>query len=220
MLARERLAAADAVADGCTALAAALGTLPSGLLEMVANTAAALSVQSDVQRPSRAARTLSSRPEVQRPSGAAPKRERVPMRITAPDGRVRPRSVPTGILSPTVGNARFSFCCRSRNRSATGGEGRAYPSDGGTSSGGYGLAESHRKLLSAIPVRITGSRQFVQGVLRARNGCRQVQGWGAIRVSGTCYQSLCDQASVSFALATDPARGANSLVQATLVAAQ
>ena len=31
---------------------------------------------------------------VQRPSGAAPKRERVPMRITAPDGRVSPCSVP------------------------------------------------------------------------------------------------------------------------------
>jgi hypothetical protein len=42
---------------------------------------------------------------------------------------------------------------------------------------------------------------------------------GEQEVSGKCYQSLCDQASVSFALATDPARGANSLVQATLVAA-
>jgi hypothetical protein len=44
MLARERrlLATADTAADGCTELAAALATLPSGLLEMVANAVAAL----------------------------------------------------------------------------------------------------------------------------------------------------------------------------------
>ncbi len=42
MLARERRATADAAADGCTELAAALATLPSGLLEMVAEAAAAL----------------------------------------------------------------------------------------------------------------------------------------------------------------------------------
>ena len=48
MLARERCAAADAAASGCTgrgactALAASLGTLPSGLLEMVADAVAAL----------------------------------------------------------------------------------------------------------------------------------------------------------------------------------
>ena len=42
MLARERRAPADAAADGCTELAAALATLPSGLLEMVAEAVAAL----------------------------------------------------------------------------------------------------------------------------------------------------------------------------------
>jgi hypothetical protein len=42
MLARERRWPADTVADGCTELAAALATLPSGLLEMVANAVAAL----------------------------------------------------------------------------------------------------------------------------------------------------------------------------------
>jgi hypothetical protein len=42
MLARERRWPADAVPDGCTELAAALATLPSGLLEMVADAVAAL----------------------------------------------------------------------------------------------------------------------------------------------------------------------------------
>ena len=42
MLARERRAPADAAADGCTELAAALATLPSGLLEMVAEAVAVL----------------------------------------------------------------------------------------------------------------------------------------------------------------------------------
>jgi hypothetical protein len=42
MLARERRWPADAVADGCTELAAALATLPSGLLEMVADAVAVL----------------------------------------------------------------------------------------------------------------------------------------------------------------------------------
>ncbi len=36
MLARERRSTADDAADGCTELAAALATLPSGLLEMIA----------------------------------------------------------------------------------------------------------------------------------------------------------------------------------------
>ena len=36
MLARERRASTDALVDGCTELAAALATLPSGLLEIVA----------------------------------------------------------------------------------------------------------------------------------------------------------------------------------------
>jgi hypothetical protein len=62
MLARERRSLADVAADGCTALAAALATLPSGSLEKVADAVAA-------QR------------DVQRSYGAAPKRERVPMRI-------------------------------------------------------------------------------------------------------------------------------------------
>ena len=42
MLARERRAPADAAADGCTELAAALATLPSRPLEMVAEAVAAL----------------------------------------------------------------------------------------------------------------------------------------------------------------------------------
>jgi predicted component of type VI protein secretion system len=42
MLARERRALADAEDSGCTELAAALATLPSGLLEMVADAVAAL----------------------------------------------------------------------------------------------------------------------------------------------------------------------------------
>ena len=42
MLARERPAPEDDAADGCTELAAALATLPSGLLEMVAEAVAAL----------------------------------------------------------------------------------------------------------------------------------------------------------------------------------
>ncbi len=42
MLARERLSPADAAADGCTELAAALATLPSRPLEMIAEAVAAL----------------------------------------------------------------------------------------------------------------------------------------------------------------------------------
>ena len=42
MLARERRALADSEDGGCTELAAALATLPSGLLEMVADAVAAL----------------------------------------------------------------------------------------------------------------------------------------------------------------------------------
>jgi hypothetical protein len=42
MLARERRIPADAEAGGCTALPAALATLPSGVLEIVANAVAAL----------------------------------------------------------------------------------------------------------------------------------------------------------------------------------
>jgi len=94
MLARERRAPADAAADGCTELAAALATLPSRPLEMIAEALAALGVKFDVERPSGAARNRASPPEVQRASGAAPKRERVPMKITAPDGRVRLCSIP------------------------------------------------------------------------------------------------------------------------------
>ena len=67
MLARERRWHADTAADGCTALAAALAALPSRPLEMVAEAVAALGVQSDVERPSGAARNLSSPPD--RPSG-------------------------------------------------------------------------------------------------------------------------------------------------------
>ena len=42
MLARERRALADDAADGCTELAAALATLPSGVVEIVADAVAAL----------------------------------------------------------------------------------------------------------------------------------------------------------------------------------
>jgi hypothetical protein len=42
MLARERRWPADTAAGGCTKLAAALATLPSGLLEMVADAVVAL----------------------------------------------------------------------------------------------------------------------------------------------------------------------------------
>ncbi len=42
MLARERRVLADAEAGSCTALAAALATLPSGVLEIVADAVAAL----------------------------------------------------------------------------------------------------------------------------------------------------------------------------------
>ena len=42
MLARERHAPADDAADGCTELAAALATLPSRPLEMIAEAVAAL----------------------------------------------------------------------------------------------------------------------------------------------------------------------------------
>ena len=42
MLACERRDPADAMADGCTALAAALATLPSRPLEMIADAVAAL----------------------------------------------------------------------------------------------------------------------------------------------------------------------------------
>ena len=73
MLARERRALADSEAGGCTALAAALATLPSGVVEIVANAVAALGIQFDVERPSGAARSLASPPEVQRVSGAAPR---------------------------------------------------------------------------------------------------------------------------------------------------
>ena len=41
MLARERRASTDALVDGCTELAAALATLPSGLLEIVTDAAVA-----------------------------------------------------------------------------------------------------------------------------------------------------------------------------------
>jgi hypothetical protein len=97
MLARERRALADAAADGFTELAVGFATLPSRPLEMIAEALAALGVKFDVERPSGAARNLASPPELQRASGAAPKRERVPMKITAPDGRVRLCSIP---LSP------------------------------------------------------------------------------------------------------------------------
>ncbi len=42
MLARERRVLADAEAGGCTALAAAVAALPSGVLQMVADAVAAL----------------------------------------------------------------------------------------------------------------------------------------------------------------------------------
>ena len=44
LLARERMRAADAAAEGCTALAAALATLPSRPLWMIADAVAALGV--------------------------------------------------------------------------------------------------------------------------------------------------------------------------------
>jgi hypothetical protein len=84
MLARERRILADAEAGGCTALAAALATLPSGVIEIVANAVAALGAQL-------AAGDRSDLAKVQRLFGPAPKRERLPMKITAPDGRVSPR---------------------------------------------------------------------------------------------------------------------------------
>ena len=46
MLARERRASTDALVDGCTELAAALATLPSGLLEIVADAVAGQDVTS------------------------------------------------------------------------------------------------------------------------------------------------------------------------------
>jgi hypothetical protein len=57
MLARERRhgASADAAGDGCTALAAALAVLPSGLLEMVANAVVALGLQA-APKPQKASR--------------------------------------------------------------------------------------------------------------------------------------------------------------------
>ena len=51
MLARERRSPADDAADGCTGLAAALATLPSRPLEMVADALAALGIECDVERP-------------------------------------------------------------------------------------------------------------------------------------------------------------------------
>ena len=53
MLARERHAPADDAADGCTELAAALATLPSRPLEMIAEAVAALGIQFDVERRAR-----------------------------------------------------------------------------------------------------------------------------------------------------------------------
>ena len=47
MLARERRRHADTAAGGCTELAAALATLPSGLLKMVADAAVALDCDED-----------------------------------------------------------------------------------------------------------------------------------------------------------------------------
>ena len=55
MLARERRIPADAATDGCTALAAALAVLPSGLLEMVANAVVALGLQA-APKPQKASR--------------------------------------------------------------------------------------------------------------------------------------------------------------------
>jgi hypothetical protein len=53
MLARERRVLADAEAGGCTALAAALATLPSGVLEIVADAVAALDRGTPQHRPDR-----------------------------------------------------------------------------------------------------------------------------------------------------------------------
>jgi hypothetical protein len=50
MLARERRAQAVAAAGGCTALAAALAALPSGVLQMVADAVAALGPRDSVKR--------------------------------------------------------------------------------------------------------------------------------------------------------------------------
>ena len=48
MLARKRRWPADTAADGCSKLAAALATLPSGLLEMVADAVATLGCETDI----------------------------------------------------------------------------------------------------------------------------------------------------------------------------
>ncbi len=50
MLARERRSSTDDAVDGCTELAAALATLPSGLLEMIAEAVAALGCADEIQR--------------------------------------------------------------------------------------------------------------------------------------------------------------------------
>jgi hypothetical protein len=74
MLARERRATADAAADGCTELAAALATLPSRPLEMIAEAVAALGVpmHEGLQGSGHAAHvrtpTLRRRPTRSRPS--------------------------------------------------------------------------------------------------------------------------------------------------------
>ena len=65
---RKRRSPADTAAGDCTELAAELATLPSRPFEMVADALADVPV------------------DVQRLSGAAPKRERVPMRLAAPQG--------------------------------------------------------------------------------------------------------------------------------------
>ena len=52
MLARERRASTDALVDSCTELAAALATLPSGLLEIVADAVAGQDVTSLYKWPS------------------------------------------------------------------------------------------------------------------------------------------------------------------------
>ena len=79
MLARERRVLAVAEAGGCTALAAALATLPSGVLQIVADAVAALGAQHVV-------RNRADLAKMQRLFGPAAKRERLPMKITAPDG--------------------------------------------------------------------------------------------------------------------------------------
>ena len=55
MLARERRALADAQDGGCTALAAALATLPSGVFESVAEAVAALGRADAREAPRRSA---------------------------------------------------------------------------------------------------------------------------------------------------------------------